>query len=308
MNILVTGATGFLGQFLIQKLEAEGHNVVKINSKNADLTTQVSLNNFNSVKYDLIYHLAAWTQAGDFCLYHPGEQWVINQKINTNVLGWWSEFQPQSKFISMGTSCSYAPENQLIEKNYLLGEPIDSLYTYAHTKRMLQIGLQSLNKQYGLKYLTVVPSTLYGESYHNDGRQMHFIFDLIRKIIRGKEFGEEVILWGDGFQKRELIYVKDFVEALYFLSGISENEIINIGGGKEYTIREFADSICNIVGYDHSKIIYDTSKYTGAKSKFLSIEKLMKIYPKFSQISLESGLRKTIDWFYTSKAYLPPSN
>ncbi|MGK7958009.1 MAG: NAD-dependent epimerase/dehydratase family protein, partial [Crocosphaera sp.] len=186
MKILITGASGFLGTNLCSQLETQGHDIIKLNSKNCDLTQPDSLLNFNHVNYDQIYHLAAWTQAGDFCLYHPGEQWIINQQMNTHVLTWWQKHQPQAKFICMGTSCAYDPDLPLVEENYLTGMPISSLFTYAMTKRMLYAGLLALNKQYGLKYLCLVPSTLYGTGYHTDGRQMHFIFDLIRKIIRGK--------------------------------------------------------------------------------------------------------------------------
>ena len=83
--------------------------------------------------YDRIYHLAAWTQAGDFCLRHPGEQWLINQRLNTNVLEWWQRCQPQARMICMGTSCAYDPELPLAEEYYLDGVPIESLFTYAMT-------------------------------------------------------------------------------------------------------------------------------------------------------------------------------
>ena len=144
------------------------------------------------------------------------------------------------------------------------------------TKRMLLQGALSIEKQFGLKWLCLVPSTLYGENYHTDGRQMHFIFDLIRKIIRGKELGEKVELWGDGFQRREIIHVSDFVKRLLFLQNF-DNEIVNIGAGEDYSIREFAKIICDIVGYNANAIIYDTTKYTGSKQKKLSIEKLNNI-------------------------------
>lgn len=298
MRMLVTGATGFLGTHLCARLASEGHNVVGLGSKDCDLTRQGSLDAFlkGPGDFDLIYHLAAWTQAGDFCLRHPGEQWLINQRINTEVLSYWKKNQPQAKLVSMGTSCSYDPNLELREENYLLGTPIDSLFTYAMTKRMLYAGQLALQKQFGLRHLTFVPSTLYGPGYHTDGRTMHFIFDLIRKIVRGKKFGEQVVLWGDGHQKRELVYVDDFVDIMLRLSGRMENDLINIGAGEEFTIRHFAQLICDHVGYDFGRIQFDTTRYVGAKSKCLSVQKLRSMV-EYKLTPLEEGLPRTIDWF-----------
>lgn len=304
MNILVTGATGFLGTALCQQLRSQGHNVVALNSKTCNLREAQSLYQCTHSTYDQIFHLAAWTQAGDFCLYHPGEQWIINQQINTNILAWWQDQQPQAKMICMGTSCAYAPDRTLVEDNYLGGLPIQSLFTYAMTKRMLYAGLLALHQQYGLKYLCLVPSTLYGPSYHTDGRQMHFIFDLIRKIIRGKRDGEPVSLWGDGFQSRELVFVDDFVGIALHLASTLENELVNIGAGEEFTIRQFAHLICEKVGYDFNQIQFDTSKYVGAKSKCLVTDKLKRYIPELRLTSLEAGLGRTIDWFWEEQELL----
>ena len=303
MKIIVTGSSGFLGTALCDFLETRGHEMTKLTSHNCDLRQPTSLNAYSDQKYDLLFHLAAWTQAGDFCIKHPGEQWIINQQINTNVLSWWTDHQPQAKLVFMGTSCVYAPESSLHESEYMLGEPIDSLYTYAMTKRMLYQGARALSKQYGLRYLCAVPSTLYGAGYHTDGRQLHFIFDLIRKIIRGKEFGEPVVLWGDGYQRRELVLVDDFVQILWQLTERFENEIFNIGAGEEHTIRTFAENICNIVGYSSAHIEYDTNRYVGAKSKSLNIEKARKSLEQYDLTPLDEGLAKTIAWFYDSGAY-----
>lgn len=303
MKIIITGSTGFLGQSLCKYLELQGHTLTKLNSKNCNLRKEDSLKAFNSQKYDLIFHLAAWTQAGDFCLKHPGEQWIANQQINTNVLSWWTQYQAQAKLIFMGTSCVYSPESELREDDYMRGEPIESLYTYAMTKRMLYQGARALAKQYGLRYLCAVPSTLYGAGYHTDGRQMHFIFDLIRKIIRGKEYDEQVVLWGDGHQKRELVLVDDFVRILWSLTENYDNEIFNIGAGVEYSIRDFAKKICDQVGYSYDKIIYDEGRYTGAKSKCLNIVKIKKYLANYELEDLDNGLKKTIEWFYQARAY-----
>lgn len=300
MKIFITGATGFLGQFLVSALQKNGHEVIGVSSKECDLTRASSLKQYANKKFDRIYHLAAWTQAGDFCLYHPADQWLINQKINTNVLDFWQNKQPQAKIICMGTSCSYATDLPLEESYYMQGTPIDSLYTYAMTKRMILCGLKAIHKQYGLNYLYVIPSTLYGPSYHLDGRQMHFIFDLIRKILRGKLYNEPVCLWGDGEQKRELIHVEDFVRTLLALDSISNTEV-NVGSGKEHSIKEFANIICEYVDYPFEKIQFDRSKYVGARSKILTISKLEQIIPHLSFIPLNQGIQQVVDWFYENK-------
>jgi GDP-L-fucose synthase len=300
LRIVVTGATGFLGTALCARLEREGHEVLRLNSRNCDLTRAESLEAFNPTAFDRIYHLAAWTQAGDFCLRHPGEQWLINQRINTHVLAWWQARQPQAKLIAMGTSCAYAPEADLVEENYLAGLPIESLFTYAMTKRMLYTGLLALQKQFGLKFLCLVPSTLYGPGYHADGRQMHFIFDLIRKILRGKLLDEPVVLWGDGYQTRELVYLDDFVTLALELERTRDNDLVNLGAGEEFSIRHFARLICEQVGYDFHAIQFDTSRYVGARSKCLAIGKLRRLLPNLRFTPLETGLARTIQWFQTA--------
>lgn len=305
MKILMTGGTGFLGGALADHLRGRGHDVTALGSKDADLTDPRSLERFDA-RYDRIYHLAAWTQAGDFCLTHQGEQWVINQSLNTTVLSYWQRRQPQAKLIAMGSSCCYAGHS-FKEEAFMEGEPTPSLYTYAMTKRMLYQGQRALRAQYGLRYLCAVPSTLYGPDYHTDGRQMHFIFDLIRKIIRGKEHGEPVVLWGDGRQKRELIFRDDFVRLLEAAVEKGGDELLlNIGSGEEHSIRDFAAQICARVGYPAEKIQYDQTKYVGVTSKCLDVSKLRALVGSTELTPLKAGLEKTIAWFYGSKAYEQP--
>jgi GDP-L-fucose synthase len=296
MRVFVTGGGGFLGRHLCAALRAAGHDVSAPSSRECDLLDPESLEVWSKDRFDRVFHLAAWTQAGDFCLKHPGEQWIQNQLLNTHVLEWWGRCQPQAKLISIGTSCAYAPDLPLREEHYLEGSPIESLFTYAMTKRMLFIGQASLARQYGLKHLTLVPSTLYGPGYHADGRQLHFIFDLIRKILLGRRDGIPVVLWGDGNQRRELIHVDDFVRAALRLADSAENEIVNVGSGSEHSIREFAGLICAETGYDPAAIEYDLTRYVGARSKCLETEKLRRLMPEFEPISLQAGLPPVIAW------------
>ena len=219
---------------------------------------------------------------------------------------WWQLRQPQAKMVCMGTSCGYDPALPLEEKQYLQGSPIESLYTYGMTKRMLLIGLMALHKQFGLEYLYFIPSTLYGPYYHADGRSMHFIFDLMRKILRGKLYGEEVRLWGDGEQKRELVHVRDFVDVMLRLVPNQRNTLLNIGAGQEYSIKQFAEMICKQVGFSKERIVYDTSQYVGARSKILSIEKLQMLMPEYRISDLQPGIAETVDWMLQHREQMLP--
>mgnify|MGYP006403422999 FL=1 len=273
VSALVTGATGFLGIHLVKKLKNKGFKVYISNTKIANLEKIENLiQEFSSIKFDYIFHLAAVTKAGDYCLKHPGDQWLSNQIINTNILAYWKEKQPQAKMVCMGTSCSYSPGRLMSEENYLLGEPETSLYTYAMTKRMLLVGLQSLQKEYGLKWLYFIPSTLYGPQFElNDN---HFIFDFIRNCYNAKHKDEPFVVWGDGEQRRELIYVEDAVDAMMNLLS-EENQIFNLGSGQDYTINEFAQKVCEIYEYDINLIKHDMTKYIGVREKKIDTTKVM---------------------------------
>ena len=190
MRVFVTGGGGFLGRHLIAALRGAGHAVDAPSSKECDLLQRGSLAAWAGQPYDQIFHLAAWTQAGDFCLRHPGEQWVRNQLLNTHVLEWWAERQPKAKLISIGTSCAYAPDQPLREEHYLegepIGEPLHLRHDQAHALRRAVLAGQAIRAEAphgGALH------ALWSRPHYADGRQMHFIFDLIRKILLGQRDG-----------------------------------------------------------------------------------------------------------------------
>jgi GDP-L-fucose synthase len=294
VHSLITGGTGFLGKYLVRFLEQLGHKVTVLGSRNCDLTERANLLKFTSEKYDYIYHLAAWTKAGDFCLHYPGDQWIINQAINTNVLWYWHTWQSQAILIAMGTSCAYPYADEPLEETmYMQGEPDIDLYTYAMTKRMLYTGLCALHKQFGLEYRYLIPSTLYGPEFEAADR--HFVFDLIKKIDAGKYLGEPVILWGTGEQVRELIHVDDALQLIQLAIEGCPNDLLNLGSGQGYTIRQYAEIICEIIGYDPKKIQYDTTKYSGNPKRFFNTTKIKKLFPSFDFRALSEGLKEAIE-------------
>lgn len=285
-NILITGATGFVGRHLVKTLR-ENHNVVEINSSNWNDMF------FLTQSFDYIIHLAVKTAAGGYCQNHPGEQFLINSSINTDMLYYWHEYQPQAKMITFGSSCGYDKNSIKIEDNYLKGETEPGYEAYGAIKRNLLIGLQSLKKEYNMEYSYLIPSVFYGPEY--DIHDKHFIFDLIRKIVNAKNGGDKVVLWGTGDQTRELIYIKDAIDII-IKSMTWDKQIFNLSSGKSHSIKEYAQTICDIVEYDYNLIEWDTTAFVGSPNK-----KLINTHLQDYQFTpLREGLIETIK-YYLSK-------
>jgi GDP-L-fucose synthase len=284
MNILITGATGFIGKHLCKVLKNQNFNIIKLNSSN-----------FNNIwdyksKLDYIIHLAVKTAAGGYCQNHPGEQYLINSDINNTMLKYWYQYQPQAKMITFGSSCGYDKNNIKTEDNYLKGETEPGYEAYGVIKRSLLIGLQSLKKEYNMDYSYLIPSVFYGPEYNLDDK--HFIFDLIRKIVNAKNGGDKVVLWGTGEQTRELIYIKDAIDII-IKAMTWDKEVVNLSSGQEYSIKEYAQLICDIVNYDFNLIEWNTTAFVGSPNKKL-INTHLQDY-KFT--SLTKGLIETIKYY-----------
>ncbi len=163
---------------------------------------------------------------------------------------------------------------------------------------MLLTGLQSIGKQYGLKWLYFIPSTLYGPDFELDDN--HFIFDLIRNCYNAKHKGDRFVIWGDGNQRRELVYVKDAVNIMLSLLQ-EENQIFNIASGKDYSINEFSKKVCELIGYEYNKVERDLSKYVGVKEKLIDTKKTQKALDEClvapATTPLEKGLKTAINYF-----------
>tara|TARA_Y100001963_G_scaffold159405_1_gene262942 strand:+ start:7470 stop:8384 length:915 start_codon:yes stop_codon:yes gene_type:complete len=286
MNVLITGATGFVGRHLTPEIELKGHNVKTVSSTDFDKIWWLE------GKFDIIIHLAVKTAAGGYCQKHPGEQYITNSSINADMMAYWAQYQRQAKMITFGSSCAYDKNEQKTEENYLNGQPEPGYEVYGYNKRSLLIGLRALNKEYGMRYNYMIPSTFYGPNYNLDDK--HFIFDLIRKIVDAKNGGPEVTLWGDGHQTRELIFIQDAVNIIInTIEGRINTDVFNLSTGKEYSIRTYAQTICNIVGYDFNKIKWDLDAFVGSKSKNLVNTHLK----HFEFTSIEEGLEDTIDYY-----------
>jgi len=294
-KILITGSNGFLGRHLTKKLKDLKYEVYEVNSKDANyLNVDILNRKFSDINFDYIFHLAVKTAAGGYCQKHQGEQFILNQMMNTNILSFWYTHK-NAKFITFGSSCGYADDVEKIEENYMIGLPETGYEVYGMIKRMLLTGLRGLYAEYGMKYVYLIPSTIYGTNYNLNDK--HFIFDLIRKICDAKYLGiEPVVLWGDGEQRRELIYIDDCVDII--INSLNKNnDVINLSTGNDYSIKDYAKTICNIVNYDFDKIEFDTTQFVGAQSKRIKNTK----NKDFKFTNIKDGLSKTIEYYIKNK-------
>jgi GDP-L-fucose synthase len=194
--------------------------------------------------------------------------------------------------VTFGSSCGYNNDVVKTEDNYLKDEPETGYEVYGMVKRNLLVGLRALQKEFHMTHNYLIPSVFYGPNY--DLNDKHFIFDLIRKIVAAKQLGYNVTLWGDGTQERELIYIDDAIDIIMAcINNPDSPGMFNLSSGKTYKLKEYAQAICDIVGFDSNEIIWDTEQFVGSPSK-----KLVNTHLKdFKFTSLKKGLKKTIEYY-----------
>jgi len=283
-KILITGGTGYLGKAVCSVLKSE-YDITISSSKNMK-----SMLYDCQEEYDYLIHMAVKTAAGGYCQNHSGEQFLVNTDINNAFFQGWKNCFPNTKVVTFGSSCGYDANVEKTEANYLKGEVEPGYEVYGNIKRNLLVGCNAMNKEYDMQFSYLIPSTIYGPNY--DLNDKHFIFDLIRKIVNAKQTGEDVTLWGDGYQRRELIYIDDAVEIIK--RALTWNlQVCNLSSGQDYSIREYAQIICNIVDYDFNNIKFDTNQFVGSLSKKMINTHLS----DFQFTTLEDGLRKTIEYY-----------
>ena len=302
-RIFVAGHRGLVGSAIRRRLEAAGcGNIILRSHRELDLTRQAEVEAFfASEKPEYVFLAAAkvggiWANSS-----YPAEFIYQNITIQTNIIHA-SYLSGVKKLLFLGSSCIYPRDcPQPMKEEYLLSGYLESTNEPYAVAKIAGIKMcQSYNRQYGSRYISVMPTNLYGPEDNFDLETSHVLPALIRKFHEAKERGlTEVVIWGTGTPRREFLHVDDLAGACVFLmEHYDGSEIVNIGVGEDQTIRELAEMIAEVVGFA-GKLSFDTTKPDGTPVKLLDVGRLNRLGWK-ARIPLRNGLAETYEWYRKS--------
>ena len=298
-RVYVAGNTGLVGSAIVRTLHWKGYtNILSSPSHHWDLRNQMDVERFFRVNEPEYVYLAAAKVGGIGAnAYYPGHFIYDNLMIQTNVIHAARKFGVK-KLLFLGSSCIYPKfAEQPITEDQLLGghlEPSNDSYAIAKIAGIKMC--QAYRKQYGFNAISLMPTNLYGPNDNYDLDSSHVLPAMIRKFHEAKD---KVTLWGDGSAMREFLYVDDLAEAAFkCMVSYDSEEIINVGTGKDITIKELATTIADVVGFK-GEIVWDTSKPNGTPRKVLNVDKIKSLgwEPK---VGLREGIQKTYELYKES--------
>jgi GDP-L-fucose synthase len=303
MTILVAGATGLAGSAIYRELFKVGEKVVGISSKDVDLLDRkATFEYLKNLKPKVVIDAAAKVGGISANNNFPVEFLSENIQIQTNLMNA-SHSAGIEKFVFLASSCVY-PKNcpQPIKEEYILTgplEPTNSAYAIAKISGIELI--KSYRREFNRKWISVMPTNLYGPNDNFDLESSHVFPALIRKFIDAKQSGaKSVTLWGSGKPRREFLHVDDLAKAIVVcLEKYDADQQINIGTGLDLTIEELSKKIAKSVGFD-GEVNWDTGREDGTPQKVLDIKKISDLGWKPS-ISLDEGINLTVEWYLKNK-------
>jgi GDP-L-fucose synthase len=295
-RILVTGGGGFLGSHLVERLEAEGHDLVVPRRAEFDLTRWDDAERlFREARPELVFHLAAEVGGIGANRANPGRYWYANLMMGAHVLEL-SRLQDVRKVVVAGTVCAYPKFTPVpfSEDHLWDGYPEETNAPYGVAKKTVLVGGQAYREQYGLDAIFLLPANLYGPRDNFDLETSHVIPALVRKMLESER---EVVLWGDGSPSREFLYVEDCAEGLQLAAERYDGaEPVNLGTGVETSIRELAETIADLTGFE-GEIVWDTSMPNGQPRRSLDASRAAERFGFRARTPLREGLERTIAWY-----------
>lgn len=299
-KIYVAGHRGLAGSAILRALQTQGYeNLITRTSKELDLTNQLAVSNFFEVEKPDYVFLAAAKVGGIVANdTYPADFIRDNLQIQTNVIDA-AYRNGVKKLLFLGSSCIYpklAP--QPMPEDCLLTGPLEPTNEWYAVAKIAGIKMcQAYRKQYGFNAISLMPTNLYGPGDNFNLKNSHVLPALIRKFHEAKETHSSTVeVWGSGTPKREFLHVDDLADAAVFLMNTyDEPEIVNVGVGEDVSIRELAETVKGVVGFE-GELVFDASKPDGTPRKLMDVTRLTALGWKAS-IPLKQGVASTYGWF-----------
>jgi GDP-L-fucose synthase len=308
-KVLVTGGAGFLGSFVVDRLIGERRvrqqNITIPRSAGADL--RIWENCVKAVRnIDVVLHVAGRGGGIGYNRKYPGLLFYDNIMMNSQLMEA-SRQEAVEKFVGIGTVCSY-PKYAAVpfkEEDLWDGYPEETNASYGLAKKMMLVQSQAYRQQYGFNSVHLLMVNLYGPRDHFSLEDSHVIPALIRKFVEATyDNQDKVVVWGTGKASREFLYVEDAAEAIILVAEkYDKAEPVNIGAGKEITIRELVELVADLTGYE-GKIVWDTSKPDGQPRRCLDTSRAKKEFGFEAKTDFKRGLKKTIEWYEENRVEL----
>jgi GDP-L-fucose synthase len=293
---LVTGGGGFLGSHLVKRLEDAGHDVFVARRREYDLTRYDDAERlYEDAQPEVVFHLAAEVGGIGANRENPGRYWYANLMMGAHVLEL-SRVHDVHKTIVAGTVCAYPKHTPVPfrEQDLWNGYPEETNAPYGVAKKSILVGAQAYREQYGTNAIFLLPANLYGPRDNFDLETSHVIPALIRKMT---DATGDVVLWGDGSPTREFLYVDDAAEGLLLAAERYDGaEPVNLGTGVETSIRELAELIAELTGFD-GELVWDSTMPNGQPRRQLDATRAEQLFGFRARTSLRDGLKRTIAWY-----------
>ena len=304
MTIVVAGGTGLAGSAIVRAYQAAGEEVIPVSRKVVDLLDRDATFNFiKDAKPSLIVDAAAKVGGIGANNSFPVEFLSDNLRIQSNLMEA-AHAADVDQFIFLGSSCIYPRDcAQPIKEEYLLTGPLEETNSAYAVAKIAGIELvKSFRKEYGRRWISLMPTNLYGINDNFELQGSHVLPAFIRRFIEAAEKGAPVeTLWGTGSPKREFLHVDDLAAAVLHLGkSYNSSEHLNIGTGEDLTIKELAELVAELAGFK-GELAWDSSKPDGTPRKVLDVSKA-KALGWAPQISLRDGIASTIAWYKDATA------